>query len=546
MPQMTPLLLPRTQSYHAASPVQSTTGHQQSGQAAGTRGARKETRSAESGDAVVSRDSETDSDQVSDQIFCCVLDQAINRQSITQAAAVPSLNAAGQLNGLVAAGGNTAPSASTTSGGAQVAVHPGTPSSPVTTAANRLTSELGTGVPAATGPLSDPSISESGPLNGETVSSAPGLTGLSLSHDSEQQRSNTQLGIETGQQSLRQTIPSASDAAETIEHRPSLHPIPVSAGSEVAVGATLNQTNLFAATAVPVQAAPAGSRPVQSAPAGPTDADLTELDAQRVLAAMESLTVTSGFDGEPMNSSEFFAFGRTPVLPSSHFESPTILAAAATTAQIDHGSQQVVPSAPSSSDGGELLLQSETLIRSTAEPAGIGPTISANTAGSSVMTFADIVTAESRQPLSHQVSQAVYEQVQRHGANGPSALTLRLDPPTLGELIIHLSRNQHGVAVRVTAREPITMDMLLARGHEIESQLMNRELDLTGIEFLRPDSSGGEFGQRRSGESQQDPGALTQAKRGGRGGQRGAGTSAVIGQSAGERVSGDGRISVLA
>jgi flagellar hook-length control protein FliK len=114
--------------------------------------------------------------------------------------------------------------------------------------------------------------------------------------------------------------------------------------------------------------------------------------------------------------------------------------------------------------------------------------------------LAETVSAEIRQPLTAQISRAVYEYVQRQGAGGNenTSMTLRLDPPTLGELVISLSQTAEGIAVRVTAREPVTMDMLLARGQEIESQLKSQDLNLAGVEFLNADQFSGSSHQQNS------------------------------------------------
>ena len=108
------------------------------------------------------------------------------------------------------------------------------------------------------------------------------------------------------------------------------------------------------------------------------------------------------------------------------------------------------------------------------------------------------VTQELRQPLSTQVSQAVLEHLEHQSAQKSDALTVRLDPPELGEMIIEISRASDGLAVRVTAREPVTMDMLLARGREIEVQLRGEKMDLSSLEFLSPGMSGGGSSQDQS------------------------------------------------
>ncbi len=102
---------------------------------------------------------------------------------------------------------------------------------------------------------------------------------------------------------------------------------------------------------------------------------------------------------------------------------------------------------------------------------------------SSVMT--DGFSADLRMPLSTQLSTAVVVLLRNEAASRDSSMTLRLDPPELGELTIHLSRSEDGIAVRVTAREPVTMDMLLARGDEIQDRLRGQDIDVSDIEFFR-------------------------------------------------------------
>jgi hypothetical protein len=68
-------------------------------------------------------------------------------------------------------------------------------------------------------------------------------------------------------------------------------------------------------------------------------------------------------------------------------------------------------------------------------------------------------------------------------------------------MVIELSKSKEGLSVRVTAREAVTMDMLLARGSEIESHLRGEKMDLRSLEFLSPDMmNGGAF----QGQTSQD------------------------------------------
>lgn len=114
------------------------------------------------------------------------------------------------------------------------------------------------------------------------------------------------------------------------------------------------------------------------------------------------------------------------------------------------------------------------------------------------------VTADFRQPLSTQVSAAVIEHMTQNASPGNESLTVRLDPPELGEMLIELSKTKEGLSVRVTAREAVTMDMLLARGGEIESHLRTAKMDLNSLEFLAPGgmnfgTSGEQSPRERSG-----------------------------------------------
>ncbi|MBC7968509.1 MAG: flagellar hook-length control protein FliK [Fuerstia sp.] len=132
------------------------------------------------------------------------------------------------------------------------------------------------------------------------------------------------------------------------------------------------------------------------------------------------------------------------------------------------------------------------------------------------------ISSEIRPPLSSQVSQAIMAHFERNGARSNDSLSVRLDPPELGEMTIELSRTHEGLAVRVTAREAVTMDMLFARGHEIESHLRGQQMNLKSLEFLRADISGNQFsqgqghGQDQSDASRRSEKQMNQARRGSR------------------------------
>jgi hypothetical protein len=135
----------------------------------------------------------------------------------------------------------------------------------------------------------------------------------------------------------------------------------------------------------------------------------------------------------------------------------------------------------------------------TSSPGSDGARLSSS--GAVAMSLPDLttsVTSEMRQPLSSQVSRAVIEHLERHTTAESETLTVQLDPQDLGEMVIELSKSKEGLAVRVTAREAVTMDMLLARGSEIENQLRGEKMELRSLEFLSPDMMNGGAFQRQT------------------------------------------------
>ena len=139
-------------------------------------------------------------------------------------------------------------------------------------------------------------------------------------------------------------------------------------------------------------------------------------------------------------------------------------------------------------------------------------------AAHSLPDLATSISGEMRQPLSNQVSQAIMEHIERNGVRSHDTLSVRLDPPELGEMTIELSKTLEGLAVRVTAREAVTMDMLLARGQEIESHLRGQQMNLKSLEFLRADMSGNQFsqGQQQNEGSRRSENLMNPVRRGSR------------------------------
>lgn len=148
----------------------------------------------------------------------------------------------------------------------------------------------------------------------------------------------------------------------------------------------------------------------------------------------------------------------------------------------------------------------------------------------SFSNFTASISSEVRQPLSSQVSHAILSHIEHSGVRSNDSLSVRLDPPELGEMRIELSKTVEGLAVRVTASEAVTMDMLLARGQEIESQLRGQQMNFKSLEFLQPGMSGNSFSQgQQNAESRSSEKLSNQIRRG----LRNSGpTSPVVGRSA--------------
>ncbi|MCA9064154.1 MAG: flagellar hook-length control protein FliK [Planctomycetaceae bacterium] len=113
-----------------------------------------------------------------------------------------------------------------------------------------------------------------------------------------------------------------------------------------------------------------------------------------------------------------------------------------------------------------------------------------------------------RQPLAHQAATAIFQHVSIPGQQTSSRLTIRLDPPDLGPMTIEVRRSAEGLRIRVTATEPITLDMLMHRGQEIEGLLRSRDLRIQTLEFSQTSfpSGDGSFsfshggGRQRAGD----------------------------------------------
>ena len=98
------------------------------------------------------------------------------------------------------------------------------------------------------------------------------------------------------------------------------------------------------------------------------------------------------------------------------------------------------------------------------------------------------------QPLTSQVLVAMAQNISVVKEQSSGTLTLRLDPPELGQMEVQFRQGEQGVELRLAARVPETLQMLMARGDEIKRVLNTMDLDLSKLEIAGEDSfrGGGE------------------------------------------------------
>ena len=120
------------------------------------------------------------------------------------------------------------------------------------------------------------------------------------------------------------------------------------------------------------------------------------------------------------------------------------------------------------------------------------------------------------QPLTSQVLVAMAQNLSVVREQSSGTLTLRLDPPELGQMEVQFRQSEQGVELRLAARVPETLQMLLSRGDEISRALNTMDLDFSKLEIAGDDGfrGGGESAafehsssqQSESEQQNQDPG----------------------------------------
>ena len=86
-------------------------------------------------------------------------------------------------------------------------------------------------------------------------------------------------------------------------------------------------------------------------------------------------------------------------------------------------------------------------------------------------------------PLTQQVLTSVVQQIATTELTDPQTLTMRLDPPELGEMTVRFQQTSDGIHLQFDARESVTHDMLVMRSDEIQRLLQNQELDISRVDF---------------------------------------------------------------
>jgi len=264
--------------------------------------------------------------------------------------------------------------------------------------------------------------------------------------------------------------------------------------------------------------------------------------SRRLSASSDSKLPTASAQELPVSDSKPSVMpavmGTMPESNTTEIKSPSVVAASAPELEMNSGSVMSRLDGPIESQNVESILRPVRL-RSTSgavpfaeDKSGFPPARESHTTiassfdmtpnevsplsvANSFSNFTASVSSEVRQPLSSQVSHAILAHIEHSGVRSNDSLSVRLDPPELGEMRIELSKTLEGLAVRVTASEAVTMDMLLARGQEIESQLRSQQMNLKSLEFLQPGMSGNSFSQRQqNAESRTSEKLMNQVRRG--------------------------------
>lgn len=256
-----------------------------------------------------------------------------------------------------------------------------------------------------------------------------------------------------------------------------------------------------------------------------------ESEPQLISPSLEFGSALSAEENRPLSVADALTGESAVNSNSAAYQARQTLGLQSSELEISAGSVLFGPaSVPADTSSVEVGKPGRVAGRSETAPVEAAPLYVAN-------TFSEVATSLSlasdlRHTLSGQVSQAILQHIEHSGVRSHDSLTIRLDPPELGEMRIELSKTADGLAVRVTACEALTMDMLLARGQEIESQLRSQQMDLKSLEFVRTDLSQNGFSQGQGQQQQQSDasgraGNLLNQIRGGARNMGTAGTSAA-------------------
>lgn len=149
-------------------------------------------------------------------------------------------------------------------------------------------------------------------------------------------------------------------------------------------------------------------------------------------------------------------------------------------------------SIPELADGSPTTHQT---LQPTAVPAAVPP----------AATAAGTTHGPAELPVAGQVASIVAQELRVHWAPGEQvrAISVRLDPPELGALRIHVRSTADGLQLQVAAEEGVTLEMLASRVPEIEQLLRHQEVNVhrVTIQRLQSEAGGSLFSERQSDNS---------------------------------------------
>jgi flagellar hook-length control protein FliK len=120
----------------------------------------------------------------------------------------------------------------------------------------------------------------------------------------------------------------------------------------------------------------------------------------------------------------------------------------------------------------------------------------------------DLNAASGRAAISDQVREAILGRVDEVNRTGRAEIRLRLEPPELGTVRVHLSQCEEGVHGRVVVQEETTRQLLEAQLPALRHRLAEAGISLGRFEVARQGTGGHHQGQERAWTPLLDPPAF--------------------------------------